>query len=128
MPAEVANPVERYIELAALETMLTSGLALGQFFDDHIKTIDSLNDDHIDVKAGDNPSLDELFSLVCSGEDEETVEQLLIEARIELLMATMLRSIMPRRVAEAADYFHQLGTEKTAAAHRMMRGEASDAS
>ena len=67
MPAEVANPVERYIELAALETMLTSGLALGQFFDDHIKTIDSLNDDHIDVKAGDNATSTALLAGVFRG-------------------------------------------------------------
>lgn len=103
-----SSKVDQYVELAALECLISSDYALGGFLKG---TLNELNlGDGLDIRPGDpdSPSFKELFSEV--DPEEETPETLLMHARIERLIATMLRVVAARalRATEDADYFDSL--------------------
>jgi hypothetical protein len=121
--AAAVDPVERFIYLHALDVLLTSDFALGQFLEDP----DGLLKEGFDLHPEDGTlSLNEAFTRAMP-DDEETVEALLIHSRIEFLVESMLRSITPEGVAAAADYFHAIGTEKVAKALALTRNGGDDA-
>ncbi|HXH89382.1 MAG TPA: hypothetical protein VNI55_12345 [Gaiellaceae bacterium] len=106
---------EQYIELAALELLLTSNYALGDALEPLLKTIDLTEGVNLSVRGSD---LDGLFGEVMP-DDEDQLDALVISGRHELLVARMLRAITPDVIAESAAYFERIGTEKLARANAL---------
>jgi len=108
---------EQYIELAALEILLTSNYALRFALEPLLKTINL--DEGVDLSVrGSGENLDDLFGEVMP-DDEESVDALVTHGRHELLVARMLRAITPDVIAESAAYFEKLGAEKLARANAL---------
>ena len=100
---------ERYIALYALEMVMTSGYALGEMFGEIVdaKVLDFGNG--FDLHPRDEgPSEDECFMTAMPQERDETVEGKVISARVDLLIAKLLRSITPAAIEEKAAYFTAL--------------------
>ena len=114
---------ERYIELQALETLL-SNRALGEPFAEHIKSFSIDGGEVIDITPGDGsgmPGLCTLFNEIYPDDPMETDPlHWLIDARADLLTARLLRSITPEVIEESASYFEKLGAEKLAKANGVL--------
>lgn len=112
MPATASRPtaeeVDRYIELDALETLLTSGYALGGAIRKHLKAVDIKEQGFDLIPLDDQPGLIDLFGRVMPDEVEGSPAGSLIHARVDLTIARMLRSITPEQLAWSASYFEAL--------------------
>lgn len=109
VPRPAADEIDRYIELDALEVLLTSGFALGPAIHPHLHAID-IETEGLDLipLTDTQSSLLGLFSRVMPDEVEVSREGQLIHARTELTVARLLRSITPELVDSAATYFEGL--------------------
>lgn len=133
-PESSARPsrleLERYIELGALELLLTSDCALAPCFDRLLKTV-NLTDGMNLAPHGGGPDLSTAFAVAIPS-DDDTLERmngpdrLVMDARKELLVETMLRSITPEAIDQATDYFHTIAMSKLEQAGAQLDG-ASDA-
>ena len=102
--------VERYIELAALEHLLTCDLAdvLAPF----LTTFDLSEGLNVGTNADRGPNLQALFPVVVPSEiDGGAAEAWLVEVRIELLVARMLRALTPDVIEAMASRWDGLAAE-----------------
>jgi hypothetical protein len=105
---------ELYIEVAALETLLTSDYALGEVFETLLSSVGL--DAGLDLHPnGQGPNLRRLFTEFVA--DDDTPADLLVHARHELLVARLLRAITPEQLTAAAAHFERIAAEKLQRAH-----------
>jgi hypothetical protein len=110
MPSTTAvtlEEIQRYMELSALELLVSSGFALGGALSEHLEHVDL--EDGYDIRPHDDkPGLIDSFNAIMTEKFDSSREGRLFHARGSLLLARMLRSITPEVVNEAASYFEAL--------------------
>jgi hypothetical protein len=116
MPAVVATQekfspetlVETWVELNALDVLLTSGFALGRVFKKHLSVVLDEDGVNLDLDRDDVPDLQTAFAFTYPPHDDHTLQAKVAGARSDLLIARLLRSITPEVIEESASYFEGL--------------------
>lgn len=101
--------VERYIQLNALWLVVTGGI-FGKAFTELLPDISFDNMDIVAELDDVAVSHEDLFQIVIPSEDEDTPRANLINARVEILVAQLLRSIDTKNVASEASRFDALAS------------------
>jgi hypothetical protein len=122
-----AADLERYIELRAFELLVSSNCALGQVLNDHLHSFD-LEDGLEIVPEDKGKGLNALWAELMPEEFEGSTGGDVVGARVDLLLARMVRSITPDVVERTAQHFESLATLLLKDVHQELEEQAvSDA-